>query len=192
MRAALILIFAVVFVSTPAVAQEKQSPKDSDAKPLQSYIVEITEVHLSAEAAQGLKVNELARSLERLTQDGHVDLVEKVRLSVLARHESIAQFGLQTAITQGTVATREGLQRNTMMVHVGTMVQVSAEPHHEDVLLKLKFEASRLGKEIPEDHAPDIETVSFSSELLLRPGKPVVAIGSTAKGGAYLLVSIVE
>lgn len=192
MRAALISLFAVVLAPTLAIAQEIQSPKDSDAKPLQTYVVEIAEIHLSGEAAQRLKAKEIAQSLEQLTKDGHVELREKVRLSVLAHHESSVLFGRQTAVTQGTVTTREGRQRNMTSINLGTTLQVSAEPHHEDVLLKLKYQASRLGKEIPEDHAPDMDTVRFTSELALRPGKPVVVAGSTAKDGTFLLVSIVE
>lgn len=193
MRAAFVLVFATIFAPALTVAQEIQSPKDGDAKPLQTYVVEITEVHLSGEAAQRLKVNELAQSLEQLTKDGHVDLLETVRVSVLLHHESMATFGKQTSVTRGVAIAPGGQQQRSMTaMRIGTTVQVSAEPHDEHVLLKLKYEASRLGKDISDDRSPDTELVNFSSDLLLRPGKPVVALGSTAKDGTFLLVSIAE
>jgi hypothetical protein len=194
MRCIALSMVVSMFVSAVCVAQEDSQCDAGAATPgpaVQSYVVQLTEFRLKSSSDPAMTANEVVKSFEEMSADGGVDVVEIVRLSALAGHESTVQFGKMTnAPVAVTYGGGFGSARQFQRQSVGTLVRVTAVPQEGKVLLKLSYEASRLATAGPEDRPPDNSTVQFNTTLLIEPGKPTLVAGTSAETTTFLVVSI--
>ena len=158
---------------------------------LASYVIQVTELHTDVPIDAKMDSEELLDKFEQLKQDGKVELLKTVRLSALEGQESMAQFGRQTAVTDGTSQVMPGRAvRNIRMTQVGTLVRVTVQRHEDEVLLKLTYEASRLGEQANQDSPPDVATVQCNTTLAVGRGQTVLAGGMFSANSTLLLVSV--
>ncbi|MBI1313127.1 hypothetical protein GC176_17695 [bacterium] len=193
MRSVLLLLAALVPVSPAVFAQDEVTRHGGvpDAK-LQSYVVQLTEFRLNESADPTMKPQDIVKTFEKLTKDGKVDVIETVRLSALENYPSMAQFGRTAAVTTGVSISQRGRVPLKQQRQIGTLVQFTATPHNEKVLLKLQYEASRFDGAINDESSPDTLTTHFETTLLIAPGVPSLVGATTAGTTSVLLVSITE
>jgi hypothetical protein len=160
----------------------------------QSYVVQLTEFRLKESSDPSLSAGDIVRSFQQMKDDENLELVETVRLSTLAHHESMVQFGKQATVITGVAFPGAGRApaRSTQQQTIGTLVRVTVEPRDGKVLLKLSYEVSRFEGELPEDRPPHTVTKQFNTTLLIEAGKPTLVAGTSADATSYLIVSIEE
>ncbi|MHC4992206.1 MAG: hypothetical protein ACYTGC_14635 [Planctomycetota bacterium] len=164
-------------------AQREPAPKN--------YVVHLTEFRLGSSADPRLTADDILRSFDQANEEGTIDLIGTVRVHALGGHESRVQFGTRKAMTMGTSVSNRGAQtRSFQMQELGTIVQVTATPYQEKVLLRLSYESSRVEGEEQDDGPPEIRLVQIDTTLLIRPGAPSLIGGTSAHGTQYLRVSI--
>jgi hypothetical protein len=189
-------IALLCWLSSQAAAQDDKLQPPMPSPPvtsLASYVIQVTELHTNVPIDAKMDSKELLGKLEQLKKDGTVELLETVRLSALEGQESMAQFGRQAAVTAGTSQVVPGRAvRNIHMTQVGTLVRVTARRHEGKVLLKLTYEASRLGEQANQDSPPDVVSVQCNTTLAVAPGQTVLAGSMFSATSTLLLVSVEE
>ena len=179
-----------------AAAQEEAAREDM---PLTGYLIELTEFRLSGGSGPGVSASELIKRFEQLRGDGKLELVEVVRLSALAGHQSTAQFGKRVGIPTSVMSDpRRGRIQQVQMHEIGTLVRVTAASRGDRIVLELTYEASRLEK-VPQANDEDepipshnIATIQIATTLALKSGEQQL-VGGTSNGSTSLLaVTITE
>ena len=182
------------WLSSQAAAQDDKPQPQMPSPPvtsLASYVIQVTELHTNVPIDSKMDSKELLDKFEQLKKDGKVELLETIRLSALEGQESMAQFGRQAAVTAGTSQVMPGRAvRNIQMTQVGTLVRVTVQRHEDEVLLKLTYEASRLGEQANQDSPPDVVTVQCNTTLAVGPGQTVLAGSMFSANSTLLLVSV--
>lgn len=174
-----------------AGAQDDKPQPPPPAAAGASHIVRVTE--LRANVPLNLKTDStgLLAAVEQLQKEGKADLIETVRIAALDGQEAMAQFGRHAAVTTGTMQGPPGRSvRSIQMTQVGTLVRVTTQQLDGKVLLKLTYEASRLGAPVNEDIPPDVISVQCNTTLALSPGETVLAGGMSSSQSTFLLVTV--
>jgi hypothetical protein len=201
MRHFLLLLAACVLAPEVVVGQE-ENPREAGAASPKSYVVQLTEFRFANAVDPKLTAAHIVHAFQQADAEKSFELIETVRLTALESHETMVQFGRNTAVTVG-VANFSGAPnfpggrntRQTQYRQVGTLVRLTAQSQAEKVLLKLSYEVSRLEAQAPDDleaDSPDVIVIQFDTALLIEPGKPTLVGGTSAEPSNFLLVSVEE
>jgi type II secretory pathway component GspD/PulD (secretin) len=179
------------WLSSQAGAQDDKPQPPPPVTAGAAHIVQVTELRANVPLALKTDSTELLAAVEQFQKDGKVDLLETVRIAALDGQEAMAQFGRQTAVTTGTTQSAPGRTvRSIQMMQVGTLVRVTTQRQDGQVLLKLTYEASRLGEPVNEDSPPDVISVQCNTTLAVSPGQTVLAGGMSSGNSTLLLVTV--
>lgn len=197
MRSAILILVGSMPASTVSVAQEfepRDTPAESPAAGLQSYVVQLTEFQLESSSDPKLTADNIVQSFDEMANEGKLEVVQIIRLSALERRETMVQFGKMVTVTSAVLPAGPGRgeSRRTQQLEVGTLARLTAEPQEGKVLLQLSYEASRVEGDGHEDSPPEIRRIQFHTSLLIEPGKPVLVGGVSIEETSFLLVSITE
>jgi hypothetical protein len=194
MRKPVLLLGLIVCLGNSALGQDDPEPAAallSASSGGECYLVQLTEFRISDSSHAGWSTDEIVKRFERREEDGDVEIVETIRLSVLSGHESMVQVGRRARVTVGVVSTPgRGPTRQMESHNIGTMVSLTAEPADGRVLLKLSYTSSRFEGEGTDESPPDTTTFQIDATLLLEAGKPTLVGGSSASPTSYLMVSV--
>jgi hypothetical protein len=177
------------------VAPQVGQNKETDAK--QSYLVELVEFRLGDAPSAALSAEEILDRLNRSADDDSVEVIQTFHLSAVAGHESMANVGLQAAITSGVqfMQPRGGPIppiRNLEQVHLGTALMVTARPAGDKIRISVRYEASRIDGERPEDGPPDIVSITLQSQLLVTSGQRILLGGARGAPSSYATIIVTE
>ena len=161
-----------------------------NVKAEQFFSVQLTEFRFKHPPEVNRTANEIVQSFDQLNKEGKIELIESVRLNALEYHESTAQFGKMTSVTQGVTRTAQGQQRSFSSLPLGTMIQVLATPQDSKVLLKIAYTASRIDENLSEEKAPEVVNFQFNTTLLLEIGKATLVGGVSSDTNDFLMVKI--
>ena len=179
------------WLSSHAGAQDGKPQPPPPVAAGASHIVQVTELRANVPLAPTMDSKELLAAVEQIRKEGKADLIETVRIAALDGQESMAQFGRQTAITTGTSQSAPGrMVRSIQMTQVGTLVRVTTQSQDGKTVLKLTYEASRLGEPVNEDSPPDVISVQCNTTLVLSPGETVLVGGLSSAQSTFLLVTV--
>ncbi|MFO1004249.1 MAG: hypothetical protein U0936_28350 [Planctomycetaceae bacterium] len=179
------------FSSSSGEGDEPVKSQPKAATPSQSFNVQVF-AYQSNRQLTPAEFAELPRSLDQLTKDNAVQLVETVRVSVLQDQQAIAQFDRKTAITTGSVTNVNGKQPIKQLHSVGTLVQLTVTPQDEKLSVMLKYESSRFNGEGTDSSPPDILSAKLDTAVLI-PVDQMALIGSTdSKPGTILLMKVTK
>jgi hypothetical protein len=75
---------------------------------------------------------------------------------------------------------------------LGTTLTVTAEPADEKIRVSVRYAASRIQGDRPEDAPPDIVSFTLHSQLLVTPGQRVLLGGANGKSASYTAITVTE
>jgi hypothetical protein len=209
MRYPLPLVVSLLLVPVSVCAQEpvapevsqdvevQEAPTDPRPQPKKSYLIELVEFRLGEPPSPTLTAEEILDRLSQPADDNGVEVVQTFHLSAVAGQESMAQVQLQTAITTGVqhVQARGGPVppvRSLRDMNLGTTLTVTAEPADDKIRVSVRYAASRIDGERPEDGPPDIVSFTLQSQLMVTPGQRVLLGGANGASSSYAAITIIE
>ena len=163
-----------------------------NVKAEQFFFVQFTEFRFKHSPEVNRTPNEIVQSFDQLNKEGKIELIGSVRLTALEYHESTAQFGKTTSVTNGITRTAAGQQRSVSSIPLGTLIQVIATPQENKVLLKVAYTASRIDENVSEEKQPEVVNFQFNTTMLLEIGKATLVGGISADTNDFLMVTLTK
>lgn len=179
------------------VVEVQEASTDQRPQANKSYLIELVEFRLGEPPSPTLTAEKILDRLSQSAEDNGVEVIQAFHLSAVAGQESMAQVQLQTAITTGVqhVQGRGGpIQpvRSLRDMSLGTTLTVTAEPADDKIRVSVRYSASRIDGERPEDGPPDIISFTLQSQLLVTPGKRVLLGGANGASSSYGALTVGE
>ncbi len=212
MRFLLLLIVSLLITPATGLAQISevteasadvvpQAREDDQPRAKPSYLIELVEFRLHEPPAAALSAKEVLQRLKQAAEEGSgVEVIQTFHLTAVAGQESMAQVELLTAITTGVtqspIPIRTGQAspiRSMQQVELGTSLTVKAQPADSEISVAVRYAASRIQGERPEDGPPDIVSFTIQSQLSIVSGQQVLLGG--ANGGpssSYAALTVTE
>ena len=69
---------------------------------------------------------------------------------------------------------------------------MTAEPVDDKIRVSVRYAASRIQGERPEDGPPDIVSITLQSQLLVSPGNRVLLGGANGASSSYAAITVTE
>ncbi len=169
------------------------------AKP--SYLIELVEFRFHEPPAAALSAEDVLQRLNQAAEEGSgVEVIQTFHLTAVARQESLAQVERLTAITTGVsqspIPSRTAENRpirNMKQVELGTSLTVKAQPADSEISVAVRYAASRIQGERPEDGPPDIVSFTIQSQLSVVSGQQVLLGGADgASSSSYTALTVTE
>ena len=183
-RLSIIACVATCLLVSPAWSQKNEPAERA------TYDVTLTEFQMKSGQEPEISFKEIIDAFHDRENRDNLILVETLRLTLQADLECTAQFSRQVTVTEGIVRNPRGVQRRTKTVKLGTMAQIRVTPEDDKLTLRLRYTASRLGGEIPEDSPPDMLNSTYETTIAVQRGKPALVGGGDVDGSSYLMVYV--
>jgi hypothetical protein len=184
-----IRLSAIVCVLACLLVSRAYCQEDKPAE-VPTYDVTLTEFQLKSGHDPELSFADIIRDFQDREKKDNITLAETVRLTLQANFECTVRFGKQVQVTKGIINNPRGVQRVTQTMQVGTMAQIRVTPEDGKLILKLRYTASRLGDEAPEDAPPDVLSSTYNATVAVEPGKPALVGGTDQENASYLIVYV--
>ncbi len=209
MRSPLLLITSLLLVPMSARAQDpvatevsqdvevQEAPTDQRPQAKTSYLIELVEFRLGEPPSPALTAEEILNWLSQSAEDNEVEVTQAFHLLAVAGQESMVQVELQTAIITGIASTQgRGGQvspiRSVQQRSLGTTLTVMAQPANDQIQVSVRYAATRIAGERPEDGPPDIISFTLQSQLLVTPGQRVLLGGANGASSSYAAITVTE
>jgi|GEM_PF-2317381 len=211
MRCLLLLIVSLLVAPANVWAQSSeasadvapQARADDQPRPKPAYLIELVEFCFDEPPTAALSAKDVLQRLSQAAEEGSgVEVIQTFHLSAVAGQESRVQVERLTAIitgvSQSPIPSRTGQGqappiRSMQQVELGTSLTVKAQPADSKISIEVRYAASRIQGERPEDGPPDIVSFTIQSQLPVVSGQPVL-LGS-ANGGSsssYTALTVTE
>lgn len=208
MRSRLLLIVALLVTPLSVFAQEPeaaeappaiavQAPTDQQPLASPSYLIELVEFRFNEAPSASLTAEDILGRLRQPAAGNGVEVIQTFHLLAVAGQESMAKVEVQTAVTSG-VAYPQGRGgpappiRHLQQMKLGTTLTAKVQPVESKILVEVRYSASRIEGERPEDGPPDIVAFTLQSQLLIAPGQQTLLGGASGTSSSYAVLSVTE
>jgi hypothetical protein len=214
MRCSLLLIVSLLVTPVNHWAQSSEvaqasadvvpgAPEDDLPRAKPSYLIELVEFRFSEPPAATLSAEAVLQRLNQAAEeDSGVEVLQTFHLSAVVGQESRVQVerltAITTGLTQSPIPSRAGQVqappiRSLQQVELGTSLTLKVLPAGEKLSVEVRYAASRIEGERPEDGPPDIVSFTIESQLSAVSGQQLLLGG--ANGGAsssYAALTVTE
>lgn len=214
MRCSLLLVVSLLVMPVNLWAQSSevteasadvapQTPEDDQPRAKPSYLIELVEFRFSEPPVAALSAEDLLQRLNPTAEEGSgLEVVQAFHLTAVAGQESRVQVQQLTAVTKGVsqspIPSRTGQGqappiRSLQQVELGTSLTVKVQPVGEKLLVEVRYAASRIQGERPEDGPPDIVSFTIQSQLSVVSGQQLLLGGANGDSSStYAALTVTE